>query len=113
MSKIELSEKSIKRIIKICETVRGKRPEFADMAEGILKYAQEKAFLSEKQAAWVCQNASYWKLKRPSEMAHVKWGSQSSSDSGGIHSEEGPASTLKEILRRLYRIESMLKAERG
>lgn len=112
MSKIELSEKSIKRVMKICETVRSKAPNFAEMAESISRYAQEKGQLSEKQAAWICQNAFYWKLKRPSEMAHVKWGAQASSDSGGIQFTDGPTATLKEILRRLSRIETLLKSER-
>jgi len=109
MSKIVLSEKSIKRVIKICETVRSKVPKFAEMAEGISKYAQEKSYLSERQAAWVCQNASYWKLKRPSEMVHVKWGTHSASLNDRIHLHQGPASTLNEILRRLSRIENILK----
>jgi hypothetical protein len=96
---IELCEKSILQVIAICDKVRHNLPnnqKSVDMAEGIAGYVEEKGFVSDKQAVWICRNAGYWKMKRPAELVN--------SAANHVLSDD----VAKEILRRLRRIEKRI-----
>lgn len=75
------------------------------MAEGIAEYVEKYSCVSEKQAAWICRNAGYWKLKRPVELANVLIeNAPKSSAANHVLSDD----VTKEILRCLRRIEKRI-----
>lgn len=84
------------------------------MADGIASYVEDKGYLSEKQAQWVCQNADYWKMKRPSELAAIVVGpKEKQQDTAGddISSKDG-AGQLMRLLKRMERkLDQLLSAE--
>ena len=75
------------------------------MAKGIADYVTLNGRISYKQAQWLCQNADYWKQRRPKELMDIVLPSSNKHSVGEV---ENPV--LLEILRRVKRIEKQLKA---
>src|ERR1019366_5219707 len=74
MNSILLSEQSVSCVVKICAKIEkhcASNPQSVEMAIGISDYVQNNGHISQKQAVWICRNADYWKMKRPSELANV------------------------------------------
>ena len=103
--KIELSESSISYIAVLCDRIQKQNPSNREMGMGITDYVRRKGWISHAQAQWLCQNADYWKQRRPKELLEIQL---RPSKKQPAYELENPV--LLEILRRVKRIEKHLKA---
>ena len=113
MNNITLSELSVEYIIKLCKKIKtncSNNMQSIEMADGIALYVRTHGRISHKQAEWVCRNADYWKMKRPSELASIVIKSKSAKQSSTSESEcQSSDDILLQVLRRVKRAEKILE----
>jgi hypothetical protein len=109
---IKLSEKTIEYIAILCKKIRIKNPDNAQsvkMAVGIADYVETYGQIAVKQAEWVCRNADFWGMKRPTELADIVVTYKSKQENTATEQNASEDRT-SEIVRMLKRIERKVNA---